>query len=462
MKTSYFKFLIVRLCRRFGSSKETSNFTLPPADRFFLLLGLLVVALFVSCGEDRTYEYHEKTERDHWMQNVMAEEYLWGDSIKDLEWKDYFAAPTDFFKKLIAMAPVQDKWSWCSVDTAETDHFSRGYFNHLDSYGFDFTVMTDPTGETSRQYARVTTVYPNSPADQCGIKRGDFIESIDGTRFTSNQASILVSGETHTLLVGRIGIDESGSAFEWKETEKLTLPPSTRVSDMPFPVVTSFASTDGDVVYLMCNKLTQGETNGNVSSTLYREQLKQLMEQLRRNYPYAIVLDLRLCNEGDMEMARLLASYLVGTSATSQTVFAKLQYRESHKEKNTSLYFDSDALSQSLGVTEIAIIQGKYTQGPAEWLIRAVKSVMPSSTVYTYGTSTAGQNVMTQSITSDYYLTLHPAAAYVANADDDYDYSRGLSPDVTIDEFQYSDLYSYGDTREIILAKVLANFDMIQ
>ena len=113
--------------------------------------------LFVSCGEDRTHEYEEKTACDHWILSTMQENYLWGDSIKKdkLDWKDYFAKPGTFFSKLTAFAPIADDYSWCEIDTLKEDYHVRGYFNHLDSYGIDFVVMTDPTGSTSRQFARV-------------------------------------------------------------------------------------------------------------------------------------------------------------------------------------------------------------------------------------------------------------------------------------------------------------------
>ena len=127
------------------------------------------------------------------MMEVMRTQYLWGDSIKEdkISWKDYFAAPDKFFPKLTAFAPIKDSFSWCEIDTIEEDHHQRGHFNHIDSYGLDFALMTDPTGATSRQYARVITVMPNSPASRAGLHRGDFIGVVDGNRISSSNVSYL-------------------------------------------------------------------------------------------------------------------------------------------------------------------------------------------------------------------------------------------------------------------------------
>ena len=88
----------------------------------FLLLAIVALAVVsTGCGEDRTHEYEERTGLDHWMMDVMREEYLWGDVLKDLTWKDYFAKPDEFMAKITAQAPVNDEWSWCAIDTLPKD-----------------------------------------------------------------------------------------------------------------------------------------------------------------------------------------------------------------------------------------------------------------------------------------------------------------------------------------------------
>ena len=42
-----------------------------------LLLETFILSFICSCGEDRTYEYKEKTERNHWIMEIFKNNYLW-------------------------------------------------------------------------------------------------------------------------------------------------------------------------------------------------------------------------------------------------------------------------------------------------------------------------------------------------------------------------------------------------
>lgn len=426
---------------------------------FFILLSSFFI-LFVSCGEDRTYEYEEKTACDHWIFTAMKENYLWGDSIKEekLDWKNYFSKPATFFDKLTDFAPINDKFSWCAIDTLLEDHHARGYFNHYDSYGMDFIVMSDPTGSTSRQYARIMTVYPNSPAQRCGLERGDFIVMIDGTRFSSNISEKLVKGVARKLVVSKLGVNSETDEYVWNQTDTINLDSSEYVVDEAFPVYKSFETAYGRVCYLMCNRLTEGpteySTNRTATSTRFRDEMKEYMSVIKNEKPYALILDLRLCNDGTLSMALSLASYLV-SDVSPISVFAKTIYRDSKTNLNTEFVYESEGLSNNLGLKELIVITSPYTQGAAEWLIRGIRASMGEQFLTTCGTTTAGQIVLTEAIPSTYSVTLHPAVAYVADGESNYDYANGINPTNEIDERSYAFLYPYGNTSEVVLNYLL-------
>ena len=56
----------------------------------------------LSCAEDRTYEYEEKTQHNHWMLDVMRDKYLWAENLATYEpsWKDFFSQPKAFMETL--------------------------------------------------------------------------------------------------------------------------------------------------------------------------------------------------------------------------------------------------------------------------------------------------------------------------------------------------------------------------
>ena len=423
---------------------------------YFIILLSTLVPSFCSCGEDRSYEYEQLTERDHWMTDVMKQNYLWGDSINEdkIQWKSFFAEPESFFKTLTAFAPVSDKWSWCSIDTLSKDYHQRGYFNHTDSYGMDFVLMTDPTGATSRQYARIITVIPGSPADRCGLERGDFIGSVDDNKMSSSYTSLLVNGKSRKLIVSRLKVDDAEEAFIWTSTDTISLEKSEYVEDSPYPVCKSFKVGNQTVGYLMCDRLTSGPYEKDVESGQYSTQLDEVMRTLKSYQAENLIIDFRLCNYGVIDMANRMASYLLSSSFENQA-FATTFYNSSRESENAVLYYQKDALQNGLNLENVFFITSNYTKGAAEWVIRAIQHSLGNANVYLIGTITDGQNVMTEDIPSDYYTTLHPAVAYVGDADGDYDYSSGISPDYALNELTYVQLFPYGAENETVLSFIM-------
>lgn len=394
----------------------------------------LAVVLFASmmlaaCGEDRTYEYEEKTVGCHQLQELMAEWYLWGDSIKDLDWQQYFAKPTDFISKLTAQSKANDKWSYCMIDTVESDPLPCGYFNHVDSYGMDVVLMNDPTGETSKQYARVVTVYDNSPAERCGLRRNDFIGQVDNNKMASTVIKNLVNGRARTLIVSRLGVNGDEESFYWTATDTVSLPKSERVE---VPAVMTSRMFDDEVGYIMLANLSETET---IVAALQRMMTYPLTD---------LIVDLRLCNSGTIECVHEVAK-LIGSNAGT---FLRTFWNTAKSVNNQTYTIEGSAQFR------VFFITSGYTQGAAEWLIYGLRAMSPDDVVVV-GTTTAGQNVMLKAIPSDYQFTLYPAVAFVADKDGSYDYTKGIVPDESVDEMTYAMLYPYGNVYEVMIQYIL-------
>lgn len=418
--------------------------------RFLTYLSLVCgVLLAVSCGEDRTYEYKEKTQHNKWIHDMMLEHYLWADSITDFEptWKNYFATPADFLSLLAEQSGQDDSWSFVEIDTLGDDPHQRGYFNHVESYGIDFTLMTDPTGMTTKQMLRVVTVYQDSPADRAGLLRGDFICSFDGAKITSNNLSKLQKGVARELEVCHMAANEDDYSLYWVDTVKVSLPASGYVEDVAFPV-SRVVSLDGTLVgYLMCTRLTEGPVEESVTPHLqYRQSLDAAMAQMKSAGVTEMVLDMRLCNYGTIDMAQRLASYVVYPEALG-TTFVQTFWNQQHADQNKAYPYDISVTN--LGLQRLYILTSQYTQGAAEWLIHALQHSMGEDNVILIGTETAGQNVMTSEVWHDFYVGLNPVVAYVADGTGDYDYGS-ITPAIEVDEFSYLELYDYGDPNETL------------
>lgn len=417
---------------------------------FTYLIAFLGFFLSFSCGEDRTYEYEEKTRHNHWMQEVMLDKYLWADTLANFEpaWKNYFETPSQFLSTLVKKSGQKDAWSYVEMDTLNEDSHERGNFNHIDSYGFDFLMMTDPTGHTTKQVLRVLTVYPNSPAERAGLKRNDYICSYDSYKITKKNMTKLQKGEGRLLEVCHLAENESDATLYWDDTLMVSLGASGYVEDVAFPVVRVLEAGGMKIGYLMCTRLLEYPVEkGLVDSGVYRDMLDAAMNQLKLAGVEEVVLDLRLCNDGTIEMAQRLASYVVDPQKYSAK-FAKTFWNHSNRSNNMEYPYDQSV--ENLGLHRVHILTSAYTQGAAEWLIHALQHTMGTDNVVLIGKATAGQNVMTMQVAHEYHIRLFPAVAYVADGGGNYDYGS-LMPTVEIDEFSFVNLGEYGSMDEILL-----------
>jgi len=425
---------------------------------FIYILSVLSAFFVMSCGEDRTYEYEEKTQHNQWAYELMQEHYLWNETIKEPEWKNFFKTPSEFLTQLTNKSGHNDSWSYVTVDTVASDPHQRGYFNHVNSYGYDFMIMTDPTQQTTKTYARVLTVYPNSPAEKAGLKRNDFIAFFDGYKVTTGNASKLSKGIARTYDVCHIAENEEEGVLYWKDTVKVQIGQSEYVEDKAFPVYNTQEIMGITVGYLQCTRLIDYPEEQGVGRVpgdkTYQNELDKIMKEMRSKGVSEFVLDLRLCNYGNIEMARRLASYVVDPNYIDD-VFAKTIWNENYQENNVTYNYDASLIDTNLHLGRIYILTSNYTQGAAEWVINALKNSMGDENVIVVGNYTAGQMVMTQNIGSKYNVTLYPVVAYVTSSGVDYDQFTSIFPDETVIENNYIDLGTYGSINEPLMNKAV-------
>ncbi len=416
-----------------------------------VLCGMLALA---SCGEDRTYEYEEKTQHNRWLLDEMRDQYLWADALKDYEpaWKDFFMTPDNFLSAIAKMGE-NDSWSYVVADTVETDVHERGYFNHLDSYGMDFVLVTDPTGMTTRSVARILTVYPDSPADIAGLRRNDFICSFDSYRLSTKNVSRLKKGGERSLEIRHIQREAAEGALVWADTATVTLGASRYVEDVAFPVYNVVGVDGKKVGYVMCNRLVSGpaEQGGEADMQKYKNALDEVMAFMRSSAVDEMVIDLRLCNDGDMDMVQRMGSYLYSQPASGTTMLTT-RWNDAHSANNRTVPYDASV--SSVGVDKIGVITSAYTRGAAEWLVQALIRDMGKENVMVVGASTAGQNVMTAEIGHDYNLKLCPVVAYVCDGNGNHD-AAAITPDTQVNEQEYLALGEYGTLEEILFYTVV-------
>ena len=393
--------------------------------RLYTLSLLLATALsFLSCGEDRTYEYLEKTAENQWIFSKMSEEYLWADGLKSPERNEFFATPSKFFTSLLAKG---DKTSFFSDSTATT------------SYGMKFALMRDPLGEKmSRYFALVLFVEPGSPAASAGLERGMWISSINGKALTASSGKQLTQGESLNIETQNIEFDDVESKYVWSAGKAFTLQPSTAITDRALLLDTVYNVRSNKVGYILCNNL-----NG---SALAGEFQTVALDFLAENVT-DIVLDMRYCNGGSIENAAEIAAIFVPASLTG-TPFATLNGKEEE-------VYGYPAPLANLSDKKLYIITGNDTRGMAELFIASVNASRGMYEVLTIGERTAGSNLMTREFESPFSFSINPAVAVMASSNGAELTAEGITPDYPLDELEEVEhIYPLGNEREYILRNV--------
>ena len=255
---------------------------------YLSLVIALVVAIFSSCGEDRTHEYYDLTAENQWIYSQMQEVYLWRDKIKEPSRSTFFSTPSKFFSTLLYSG---DKTSFF------TDTVSAG------SYGMTLAVMRDPIGERpSKVYALVLMVEPGSPADVAGIERGTWMSSVDGATFTTTKYTVLQSGVGGDFATEYIEYDDEEQKYYWVPGDTLHVGPSVDYAARAVYLDTIYTVRSKNVGYLVLN---------NFSGEDFVQQTQDALLRFVANNVDDVIVDLRYCTGGSVANAASLASMFV-------------------------------------------------------------------------------------------------------------------------------------------------------
>ena len=262
---------------------------------------ILVSLTLLSCGEDRTYEYLEKTKENQWIYSTMKETYLWREQIKTPEQSQFFVATSKFFSSLLTNG---DKASFF------TDALLTG------DYGMRVTLMRDPIGiQPSRVYALVLDVEPESPAGKAGIERGAWISAVNGKALTMSGKTLLEQGEEADLAMEYIDFDDESERYLWTVLDTITIASSTPYEKCNINHDAILNEGDRRIGYFLCNGFDGND---------FKENTDKVMEEFIAGNVTDIVIDLRYNSGGAMENVAYIASMLVPPSLVN-TPFAILK-----------------------------------------------------------------------------------------------------------------------------------------
>lgn len=388
------------------------------------ILWTIALPLVLSaCGENREVEFKERTDVNDWIYGVMKDVYFWSDNLNTSAPR--FAVPETYFKNLKSSS---DKVSYMVIAGDSTDY----------SYGIDYTTYSMKV-ESGRLAVRVMNVKDGSPAARAGLKRGEWILSVNGKKINSNNVSSLDSGGELSLeTTPQISLGEDGNEV-WESSTVKTVSGS-EVLQTPAIHMDSLYSVGGmEYAYLAFNNLNLSAAD------------VERVKSLSAAYANAsrVIFDFRNCNEGSIESALSLAS-LVLPRQYADEVFARLKYNAQNSDRDTTYMFDKSLVTAGMERLELFVLTGTATAGAAETFVNSLK---PYMTVCVIGDKTAGNNMHLAKFTypADEAYTIYPAVAQVCDKDGKSNFSNGFAPDSVVTLEQLAPVYELGSTDEALL-----------
>lgn len=379
----------------------------------------------------------------------LRSEYLWENTIN---WNAIdFKKEKDshaFFKRLIYK---DDRWT-SLTDNAEA--WNQGFAGISTTYGFDLRFSY--IGQTEELVAIVRYVYPGTPADRAGIRRGDLLLKLNGGPITvKNYADFY---DKPTIVVNK-GI---------LKDKTLTAEPvgvaMTAVEMYQDPILKdTVINKDGHRVgYLCYSDYTERST----------AELIKVFTRFKTAGVTDVVLDLRYNGGGYVSTARALCSILAPEAAMKkkERFLFKLwndNYMNHWKSegRNDELYETFvDTLGINMNLNRLYILTGKGTASASELTLTGLTPYMDVVQIgdTTHGKFCGGIVLMPKHLwwdkSASYYQEIKNWGMYVmiykfSNKRND-EFPRGFAPKYVVKEYLL-ELYPFGDERDPLLGKAL-------
>ncbi len=400
---------------------------------FALFAGACTVDVIDRGGDDE--EEEDDSYVVEWMDGILSTDYLYNDeynsTARDLTWSyDLFL---DIALKSLETNVLDYKNGSLYTDvtrTISTKSATRLSDNKVSeiSIGLASAVIVEYSGSDQRGVG-VLAVYPDSPLDEAGVKRGDIITSVRGTQLTSSN----YSGWSKLLLSPTIA--ESSYSLEFEAREGVTVM-STYMQCNPVLKSDIYEEGEKKIGYIAYYSF----------DAAWDEELMAVMSNFKNEGITDLILDMRLNGGGYVSSAKKLASS-IGGSATSGQVFANYTYNDtrmaqlsdSYKVQNFSTGWDD----YYLDIDNFVCLVSGYTASASELVINSLRGIGEDADVVLIGEQTEGKNVAMEvyDLTYDGYdYEFLPITILLSNAKGYNDYSAGFTVD-----HEASDWGDYGE-----------------
>lgn len=415
----------------------------------YILVSLVV---FISCQPDDSGNTPPAgvKQTNEWIEDIMRDHYLWYEDIPASSSLNYKKDPENFYASMLSDKDGKTRnglhYYYSTIES--NSGVTKSDLSRTATYGLLVAKYGTQYKGREVDFGWVIYVLPGSPAEDAGLKRGDWIMGINSAEPNITDIAMLNSGGDAVFYLGKY--DESRRKLISNGSVRIAA--ARIVEDNPIFFHQVYSVAGKKVGYLVYNHFTSGP-DGYKDNT-YNDQLKSIFTDFKNQGVNEFILDLRYNGGGLVNSARLLASYLAPVSALGND-FCVMEYNNKQRTKTLVQKFESQANAgaANLNLSKLYVIVSSNTASASEAVINTLIPYIGRSNIVLLGEQTEGKYVGAEEFKDDNYeWILHPITLYIYNANHKADYDDGFAPDVQINELVFGNtLYPLGDPDELLL-----------
>jgi carboxyl-terminal processing protease len=336
------------------------------------------------------------TGRLQYVEDRMTGEYLWAEHVVPGDAAAY-DDPTEYLHDL--RYDELDRWSYARDLSEATDWFEEGSY-----VGAGYILHRD-----ADDIVRFALVYPDGPAWNAGIRRGDQLLAINGEALET-----LTSSDAWSAAFGPV---EDGAVVDlevWSPFDTESKVAEVVLAEVVAPPILGervFTAGDRTIGYFMLTSFIEPA----------HDALDVVFEAFSEAGVDTVFVDVRYNGGGLLAVGRHLAS-LVAPAHVGE-VYQRYWYNERYASNNTETYLEEKAFS--LEARDVVVFTTGSTASASEIVAFALEPYVPVSRM---GSTTAGKPVgMNHFEACDLFVA--PITFQMGNRDNRASYFDGLAPD---------------------------------